>query len=375
MKNFILVLLALPGWVAAQTDSNICLTEIVDTSIQLATKCQGPTLESGCCPAGIIYENGPDWCHDHSHCIHRHNHRNKEADHAKACAGQCQQHANYRLQHHKEAARLLDRPIKWAEDADYYGWYQIIRMPFPFSVYGQEVHLLEFWENNYLSLMDAHEHELMEVAALNTEEFYHRSFRTYQSQLSYQMDGIQGDRILKIQFQGLHSKIKEVLIYQVWLHEATNEISLHYIQMPVDKKDEHFELSLSSNCQTGMHELYVAGLSNNPMVQCASQYMCGLPENGTVYSLKPVHLVLPERKLAVSQTPSFSVKVEQQSGLHQLVGLVGTDELQLFDSQGRLVKRILVEQARQGFLLDDCAAGVYLLHDPLFGQSTRILNP
>jgi len=372
----ILVLLALPGWVAAQNDSNIRYIEIVDTAIQLVTKCEGPSPESGCCPAGIIQENGPDWCHDHSHCIHRHTHRNKAEDHARTCAGQCQQHAIYSLKYHKEAARLLDRPIKWSEDAeDYYGWYQIIRMPFPFSVYGHDVHLLEFWENNYLSLMDAQEEELMEIAALNMENFYHRPFRTNQSQLSYQLDGVQGDRILKIQFTGLHSVIKEVMVYQVWLHEATNEISLHYVQMPVNKKDEHVEISLTSYCQAGIHELFIAGLSNNPMVQCASQYMCGLPDNGTVYTLKPVHLVLPERKQAITQAAAFNVKVEPQSGLHQLVGLVGTDELQLFDSQGRLVKRIQVEQARQGFLLDEFASGAYLLHDPLYGRSVRLVKP
>ena len=111
------------------------------------------------------------------------------------------------------------------------------------------------------------------------------------------------------------------------------------------------------------------------MVRCTSQYMCGMPENGTVYTFKPVHLVLPERQMAPVQVPAFQVKQSPQSGLHQLVGLVGTDELLMYDSQGRLVKRIQVAQARQGFVLDDLAAGAYLLHDPLYGQSVRLTKP
>lgn len=376
MKTMILVLLALPGWVAAQTDSNIRYIEIVDTAIPLFINDE--THTSSCFERRLDAEgmqNAPIWCHDHSHCIHRHTHRNKQEDHAQACANQCQQHANYRLKHHMEAARLLDRPIKWAEDADYYGWYQIIRMPFPFSVYGQDMHLLEFWDNTQLSLMDANEYDLVDVTAFDMDDFYPYYSGFEHTQITYQIDGPVGNQIMKIQFEGMHQYLGEVIIYQIWLHETNHEISLHYVQMPTHKQDEHAEIKFTALCENDRHQFYIAGLSNNPVVQCASQYMCGLPENGTVYTLKPVHLVLPERKQTATQAPSFSVKVEPQSGLHQLVGLVGTDELQLFDSQGRLVKRIQVEQARQGFLLDDCAAGVYLLHDPLFGQSTRLINP
>lgn len=382
MKNLILVLLALPGWVAAQTDSSIRYIDLVATEIPLNTKCEGNMAISSCC-SNHAEEKGmqvePHWCHDHSHCMHRHRHRITAEDQAAACAEQCQHHSNYKLSVAKETIRLLDSPQIWPDNLKYPGWKATLSMPFPFSAYGRNVHHLSYYSDNYFGLEDEDENEIVDISALDmrttNEKMSHNNPIYKHSLITYQTDGQTGDRILKVQFLGIRRYFSDTLIIQTWLHEATSEISLHYLKMPVNKKDEHAEVSLWASCPDGRHEMYITGLSNNPQVQCASQYMCGLPDNGTVYTLKPVHLVLPERKQLTMQHQAFEVKVTPQTGLHQLVGLVGSDELQLFDAQGRLVKRIKVEQARQGFLLDDCAAGAYLLHDPLYGQSVRLIKP
>ena len=382
MKNIFLVLLALPGWIAAQSDSTIRYIEIVATEIPFITKCEGGATSTSCfgnhgSEKGIQTE--PHWCHDHSHCIHQHRHRVSEEEQAAACAKQCQHHGNYKLQAAKEAARLLDRPQIWPEDPEYPGWKATLQMPFPFSAYGRTVNHLSHWSDTYLGLQDEQDDDIMDIITLDIRKDYHKMYHknpNYKySQLSFQTDGQPGDRIFKVQLIGIRSYFSDSLIIQTWLHEATHEISMHYIKMPVNKKDEHAEISLWAACADGEHELYIAGLHNQPMVRCASQYMCGLPDNGTVYTLKPVHLVLPERTKAPIQMPTFQVKMAPLSGLHQLVGLVGSDELQLFDAQGRLVKRIKVEEARQGFLLNEFASGAYLLHDPLYGQSVRLVKP
>lgn len=382
MKNLILVLLALPGWVAAQTDSSIRYIDLVATEIPLNTKCEGNMAISSCC-SNHAEEKGmqvePHWCHDHSHCMHRHRHRITAEDQAAACAEQCQHHSNYKLSVAKETVRLLDRPQIWPEDPEFPGWKATLQLPFAIDVYGKKVQYLSHYSDNYLSFHDVQDDNVMDLNALDLRSEFDKYFDkspTFEStQLTYQTSRQEGERILKIQFFGIRTYYADTLIIQTWIHEATNEISLHYLKMPKNKAYDHPEISLWSKCSSGEHQLYVAGLSSNPQVQCASQYMCGLPDNGTVYTLKPVHLVLPERKQLTMQHQAFEVKVTPQTGLHQLVGLVGSDELQLFDAQGRLVKRIKVEQARQGFLLDDCAAGAYLLHDPLYGQSVRLIKP
>lgn len=380
MKNLLLVLLALPGWVAAQTDSAIRYIEIVDTAVPLLLKEETST---SVCHVRHLDEKGiqtePHWCHDHSHCIHQHRHRVSEEDHAAACAEQCQYHGNYKLQVFKEAARLLDRPQIWPEDHRYSGWKATLRMPFPFMVYGRNVHSLGYWSDIYFDLEDEAEDNIMSINVLDMRSALEKLFDSAPSfkysEITYQTDGQPGDRILKVQLLGVRRYFSDTLITQTWLHEATNEVSVHYVKMPFNKRDEHVEISVWAACGHGEHEIFIAGLANAPMVRCSSQYMCGMPENGTVYTFKPVHLVLPERQTASVQVPAFQVMQSPQSGLHQLVGLVGTDELLMYDGQGRLVKRIQVAQARQGFALDDLAAGAYLLHDPLYGQSVRLTKP
>jgi hypothetical protein len=248
-------------------------------------------------------------------------------------------------------------------------------MPFPLFVYGRQVKSLDILDDNYLSLLDEQEKYLMDILALDLDVVDVYGYAYEEVSISYQTDGHPGERILKIQISGLRRFYQDSIVIQIWLHETNQAVSIHYLKMPVNKRDEHAEISLWADCPNGRHEMYIAGLSTNPIVRCASQYMCGLPDNGTVYTIKPVHLVLPERKQVVMQHQTFQVKVTPQTGVHQLLGLVGSDELQLFDAQGRLVKRIKVEQARQGFLLDDLVAGTYLIHDPLHGQSVRLLKP
>lgn len=377
MKNLILVLLALPGWVAAQTDSSMRYIEVVATEMQLTSKCESGTAISSCC-AHHSSDKGmqvaPNWCHDHSHCIHQHRHRVSEEAHAASCAEQCQHHGTYQLEVTKETVKLLDRPVVWPNNPKDEAWKQTIPMPFPFTVYGREVKMLDIWEEN-LTLLDGRENYLMDLYALDIVVPNHYGYDYEATDITYQIDGHLGDRIMKIQLVGLRRFYGDSIILQLWLHEMNQAVSFHFLKMPANKKDEHAEISLSAKCPDGYHELFIAGLASNPMVRCASQYMCGLPDNGTVYTLKPVHLVLPERKQIAMQHQPFQVKVTPQTGLHQLVGLVGSDELQLFDAQGRLVKRIKVAQARQGFLLDEFAAGAYLLHDPLHGQSVRLVKP
>lgn len=377
MKNLILVLLALPGWVAAQTDSSKRYIEVVSTEMQLISKCESGSAISSCCAhhssdKGI--QVAPNWCHDHSHCIHQHRHRISEEEQAEACATQCQHHGTYQLEVTKATAKLLDRPLVWPEDPANETWTQTIPMPFPFAVYGREVKMLDIWEDN-LTLLDEGERYVMDLYALELDVPNHYGYNYDEADITYQIDGHPGERIMKIQFVGTRRFYGDSIILQLWLHEVNQAVSFHYLKMPVNKKDEHAAISFWAECPNGSHELFIAGLASNPMVRCASQYMCGLPDNGTVYTLKPVHLVLPERKQIAMQHQPFQVKVTPQTGLHQLVGLVGSDELQLFDAQGRLVKRINVAQARQGFLLNEFASGAYLLHDPLYGQSVRLVKP
>ena len=383
MKNLILVLLALPGWVAAQTDSSMRYMEVVATEMQLTSKCESGTAMSSCCAhhgtdKGIQVE--PNWCRDHSHCIHQHRHRVSEAEQAAACAEQCQHHSNYKLHTSKEAPRLLDRPNEWPRDATYPRWLNELAMPFYMTVFGQEIRHVEYHRANSINLLGLEYELVMEITGQELYDDFTAHGCSNASiykfiHLTYQIDGLPGERVLKIQSIGVRKYFDDSLVTQIWLHEATHEISLHYVKMPVNKKDEHAEISFWANCPDGRHEMFVAGQSNNPMVRCARQYMCGLPDNGTVYTFKPVHLVLPERKHAAMQQQTFQLKVTPQTGLHQLVGLVGSDELQLFDAQGRLVKRLPVEHARQGFMLDGLAAGAYVLHDPLYRQSVRLLKP
>lgn len=375
MKNIFLVLLALPGWVAAQTDSTIRYIEIVDTAIPLIMPCE--TASSSCFVRNLDdkgIQTEPNWCSDHSHCIHQHRHRVSEEEQAAACAKQCQHHGSFKLEIAKETVRLLDRPLVWPNDPEFEHWKQTIPMPFPFSVFGREVKILDIWEDN-LTLLDGRENYLMDVYALDLDVEALYGYMYEEADITYQIDGHPGDRIMKIQVVGLRRFYGDSIVIQLWLHETNQAVSIHYLKMPVNKKDEHAEISLWAECPDGDHEMFIAGLASNPMVRCASQYMCGLPDNGTVYTLKPVHMVLPERKQAQLQLPAFQVKVTPQTGIHHLVGLVGSDELQLFDAQGRMVKRIKVEQARQGFLLDEFASGAYLLHDPLYGQSVRLVKP
>ncbi|MBA4303000.1 MAG: hypothetical protein C0424_02115 [Sphingobacteriaceae bacterium] len=380
MKNLILVLLALPGWVAAQTDSSIRYIKIVDTAIPLILKEETST---SVCHLRHIDEKGiqtePHWCHDHSHCIHQHRHRVSEAEQAAACAKQCQHHANYKLKTSKEGSQPLQRAQKWPMDIEYPEWTATLPMPFPFYVYGQQIGYIETYDNLRLSLLNAKESEIMDISMLNFEGLVTGCLYDYDpfkfEAISYELDGQTGERIMKIQFLAVRKYYSDTLIVQSWLHELDSKVSLHYVKMPVNRRDEHPEISIWASCEQGMHQQYFAGLASHPTTYCASQLMCGIPENGTVLSLSPVHLVLPERKHAVTNLPGMELRTDAQTGMHHLAGLVGSDTLHVFDSQGKLVRKLSLEQARAGFHMQQLAAGMYILTDPLFGNSVRILKP
>jgi hypothetical protein len=382
MKNLILVLLALPGWVAAQTDSSKRYIEVVATEMQLISKCESGSAISSCCAhhssdKGMQVE--PNWCHDHSHCIHQHRHRISEEEQAAACATQCQHHANYKLKTSKEAAKPLQKAQKWPMDAQYPEWPATLPMPFPFSVYGQAVGYVEPYNHLQLSLLHINKTEIMDIGMLHFGGMVNSCLYEYDpfafEAISYELDGQTGEQIMKIQFLAVRKYYSDTLIVQSWLHELDSKVSLHYVKMPVNRRDEHVEISLWASCEAGIHKQFIAGLASQPTTYCASQLMCAIPENGTVLSLNPVHLVLPERKQAVTHLPPMTLRTDAQTGLHHLAGLVGSDTLHLIDSQGKLIQALSLEQARAGFHLQQLAAGMYILTDPLFGNSVRILKP
>lgn len=382
MKNLILVLLALPGWVAAQTDSSKRYIEVVATEMQLISKCESGSAISSCCAhhssdKGMQVE--PNWCHDHSHCIHQHRHRISEEEQAAACATQCQHHANYKLKTSKEAAKPLQKAQKWPMDAQYPEWPATLPMPFPFYVYGQQVGYLEVYDYLMLNLLNSKQWEVLEIAMLHLKGEPLGCLSNYAPfksvSISHELAGPFGDQIMKIQFLAVRKYYSDTLIVQSWLHELDSKVSLHYVKMPVNRRDEHVEISLWASCEAGTHKQFIAGLASQPTAYCASQLMCGIPENGTILSLSPVHLVLPERKQAVTHLPPMTLRTDAQTGLHHLAGLVGSDTLHLFDSQGKLIQALSLEQARAGFHLQQLAAGMYILTDPLFGNSVRILKP
>jgi hypothetical protein len=124
------------------------------------------------------------------------------------------------------------------------------------------------------------------------------------SKLRYTYDGMPGKRILKMEWYRLgfaHGEITDEIQMQMWLHEGSNKVSLHFGPVLISDSLDIFSLSsgppvtslleIDWNSETATG-LYVAGDGNEPtlLVQSgdlAYEYHTKEPDSGTTYHFCP----------------------------------------------------------------------------------------
>jgi len=144
-----------------------------------------------------------------------------------------------------------------------------------------------------------------------------------QSNISYQLEGVMGSRILKIEWNNVgfygdiadNNSSNDFANFQLWLYETSNIFEIHFGPSNIADADASFDgetgppiaFAPEVNFDTGefsSNSIVMSGPADNPVANLTTEelYLTGMPSNGITYRFTPASLQVNE-----SQKKDFSM--------------------------------------------------------------------
>ena len=182
------------------------------------------------------------------------------------------------------------------------------------------------------------------------------------SSISYKVEGIIGNRILKVQWKniGFFNQVDQgvtpldYMNYQAWFYEGTNRIEIRFGASVINNPNDHFESQLGGPAvflistfdliteQMG-NTYYLTGNPINPTMNFTTDFdvltsssLSGIPANGQTYIFMPDAQSGLESEI---NNISFSIFPNPSSSILNIIGTNGIDieEIQIYDISGRVM--------------------------------------
>lgn len=193
------------------------------------------------------------------------------------------------------------------------------------------------------------------------------------SPISYQLEGIAGSRILKIEWKnaGFMGEIEtlgtlnDYANFQLWLYEGSSDIEMHY--GPIMVSDPVLNYKGETGAYAGVSDMELVnsyllmGNPENPALSDTLVTLDGTPANGTVYRFSNLTTGDDGEQPENPVVRFFPNPVRQIATVRVSQGSLTQGELQLRDSFGRMVNTIRNIRANE-FSIDctDLVRGVYI---------------